>query len=64
MTELAHRTNDDIAVSLLWNRETDDLLVVVEDERNGGSFSLHAARERALDVFNHPFAYQASVAAR
>ena len=62
MTELAHRNNDNIDVSLLWDRETDDLLVLVEDASAGDSFSLPAARDRALDVFHHPFAYQAALA--
>ena len=57
MTELAHRRNEDVEVSLLWDREQDRLFVLVEDVRAGDSFTLQAARERALDVFNHPFAY-------
>jgi len=60
MTELAHRNSDNIDVSLFWDSETDDLYVVVDDARTGNSFSLPAARDRALDVFNHPFAYQAA----
>jgi hypothetical protein len=63
MTELAHRNNDNIDVSLFWDSETGDLHVLVEDAANGSSFTLPAARERALDVFNHPFAYQAALAA-
>ena len=57
MTELAHRRNEDVDVSLLWDREHDRLFVLVEDLRAGERFSLRAARDRALDVFNHPFAY-------
>jgi hypothetical protein len=57
MTELAHRSNQDIEVSLLWDRERDRLIVLVEDVRVGDRFSLPAPRENALDVFNHPFAY-------
>jgi hypothetical protein len=57
MTELAHRSNQDVEVSLLWDREHDRLFVLVEDIRVGDRFTLRAARERALDIFNHPFAY-------
>ena len=59
MTELAHRKSNDIDVALLWDREQDGLFVVVEDLRTGDRFSLAAARDKALDVFNHPFAYAA-----
>jgi hypothetical protein len=61
MTDLAHRKNDNIDVSLLWDGVTGELLVDVEDTCTGDSFSLPAARDRALDVYNHPFAYQASL---
>lgn len=57
MTELAHRRNEDFAVSLFWDRRHDRLFVLVEDVRVGDRFSLPATREKALDVFNHPFAY-------
>lgn len=63
MTELAHRTNDGVDVSLYWERGAEDLLVFVEDQRTGDRFSLPASRERALDVFYHPYAY-AQLAAR
>ena len=61
MTELARRSSDDIDVSLLWDRDRDDLFVVVEDLRTGDRCSLVAARERALDIYYHPFAYGARV---
>jgi len=60
--ELAHRVNDGVEVSLLWSREDDALTVLVEDNKNGICFALAAAKERALDVFYHPFAYAASAA--
>jgi hypothetical protein len=59
MTELAHRRNDDVEVSLLWDRERDRLFVLVEDVRAGERFSLQAPRDHALDVYYHPFAYAA-----
>jgi hypothetical protein len=59
MTELAHRSSDGIDVALLWSRTTGRLLVAVADQRDGTTFTVDAPREKALDVFNHPFAYAA-----
>jgi hypothetical protein len=57
MTELAHRRNEDVEVSLFWDQRHDRLLVVVEDIRVGDRFAVPATGEQALVVFNHPFAY-------
>ena len=57
MTELAHRKSNGLDVSLLWSRRTGRLVVSVLDERTEEIFTLDAPRDRALDVFNHPFAY-------
>ena len=59
MTELAHRRNHDFDIALYWNTKSDELFVVVEDIAAGDRFSIEAPRARALDVFNHPFAYTA-----
>jgi len=63
MTELAHRTTDGLDVSLLWSRRTGRLVVAVSDTRTDESFTLDAPRDRALDVYNHPYAYRARFAA-
>jgi hypothetical protein len=60
LTELHHRSADGIEVSLLWSRGTNTLTVAVEDSRSGESFELPAPAEKALDVFEHPFAYAAA----
>ena len=58
--ELAYRASDGIEVSLLWRPADDRLTVVVSDARTDDSFELVVAPgERALDVFEHPFAYAA-----
>jgi hypothetical protein len=57
MTELAHRRNHDFDVALYWDTNRDELFVVVEDISAGDRFSIAAPRTRALDVFEHPFAY-------
>lgn len=59
MTELAHRTSNGLDVSLLWSRRTGRVLVAVNDLRTDETFTLEAPRHRALDVYNHPFAYAA-----
>jgi hypothetical protein len=58
-TELAHRTGDGVAVSLLWRRNDNRLTIAVADARTGDEFELNAHPENALDVFYHPFAYRA-----
>ena len=58
-TELAERTSDSVAVSLLWRREDNRLKVAVYDTTTGAQFELDAPPGNALDVFYHPFAYAA-----
>jgi hypothetical protein len=59
LTELNHRSADGIEVTLLWSRRSNTLTVAVEDSRSGETFLLPAPADRALDVFEHPFAYAA-----
>ena len=63
MTELAHRASNGLDVALLWSRQTGRLVVAVADIRTGESFTVDAPRDRALDVYHHPFAYLAPLAA-
>ena len=57
--ELAYRKNDSLEVVLFWHQATDELMVIVSDERNGAHFELSAEPHQALDVFNHPYAHAA-----
>jgi hypothetical protein len=57
--ELAYRENDGIAVTLWWHSSSNRLSVSVHDGRTGDWFALDADADRALDVFEHPFAYAA-----
>ena len=57
--ELAARESNGIHVVLLWHPGRHDLTVSIEDVRVGDRFQLAVAPERALDAFNHPFAYAA-----
>jgi hypothetical protein len=55
--ELASRTSDDLEVTLWWDPQINAVAVSVWDWKRDAHFELAAARHRALDVFNHPFAY-------
>ena len=57
--ELDHRASNGLEVSLLWSRVTNALTVAVEDSRSGVSFEVPAPADKALDVFEHPYAYAA-----
>ena len=57
--ELAACESDGLHVALLWHPGENALTVTVEDERVGDRFQLAVAPDRALDAFNHPFAYAA-----
>ena len=60
-TELAYRETGDIEVLLIWNRETDELVVSVSDVASGDAFALDVDSANALDAFYHPYAYAALV---
>jgi hypothetical protein len=61
--ELDYRESDGVAVSLLWQRQSNQLTVAVVDARLGESFTLSARPDNARDVFNHPYAYAQPLAA-
>jgi hypothetical protein len=55
--ELARRSSGQLDVVLLWNEETGEVVVEVADHADGPSFQVAVPPERALDGFNHPYAY-------
>jgi hypothetical protein len=57
--ELDARESDGISVRLLWHPRENAVTVSVEDPRVGDCFQLAVTPERALDAFQHPFAYAA-----
>jgi hypothetical protein len=60
-TELASRKTTGITVRLLWSRSTNLATVTVDDIANGDYFELILdEHDRALDVFDHPFAHAAA----
>jgi hypothetical protein len=58
--ELDSRTTNGISVRLLWHEPDGRLFVAVADAKTGDAFNLEVRdRERALDVFLHPYSYVA-----
>jgi hypothetical protein len=57
-TELAHRTSEGIDISLFWHQPSGRVTVSVRDERANEGFELEVDGRRALDAFNHPYAYK------
>jgi hypothetical protein len=59
--ELASRNSNGISVRLLWSRSTNLVTVAVDDPANDDCFELVLDEgERALDVFEHPYAHAAA----
>lgn len=54
--ELAYRSSNGIEVRLFWT-PSDNTVTVAVDDTLGTAFELAVAPERALDAFNHPYAY-------
>ena len=59
--ELAHRTGDGIEVSLLWAKSTNTVTIAVSDAHSGEELEFEVDGSRALEAFNHPYAYAATV---
>ena len=55
--ELARRSGAGVDVTLYWHPTLDELIVCVYDNRHGAHFEIRAARNLALDVYYHPYAY-------
>jgi hypothetical protein len=55
--ELAQRIANGIEVRLLWEPGGEVLVVSVLDWNSGEHGEVQVARDRALDAFEHPFAY-------
>ena len=56
--ELDHRITSGVEVSLGWNPEDDSISIKVWDKKaTPGPVRVLVAPEKALDAFNHPFAY-------
>ena len=62
--ELAHRTTNGIDVTLLWTKSSNVVTIAVLDTHSGEELGFEVDASRALDAFNHPYAYAASVRVR
>jgi hypothetical protein len=58
-TELAHRLNGGMEVTLLWHRDTDELVLSVADSASRDAFAFEVDSAIAVDAFYHPYAYAA-----
>lgn len=57
LTELDNRNADGISVSLLWNADTGETFIEIEDMREESVETFPVSAENASDAFQHPFAY-------
>jgi hypothetical protein len=58
--ELDSRISDGIHVRLLWHSADGHVSAAVDDTKAGEAFELRVDdRDRAMEVFHHPFAYAA-----
>jgi hypothetical protein len=59
--ELAHRSTNGIEVTLLWTESTNTVAIAVADTHSGEELEFEVHGSHALDAFNHPYAYAATV---
>ena len=62
--ELARRTGNGIEVTLFWTESTNTVAIAVLDTHSGEELEFEVDGTRALDAFNHPYAYAAIHRAR
>jgi hypothetical protein len=60
LKELAHRRQNGLEVTLLWDAGSNSVSVEVVDEREDSGFVVPVRPTAALDAFYHPFAYAAA----
>ncbi len=58
--ELDHRSANGIDVTLLWDSQTDEVLVAVEDQPSGDWFTFAVRAADAWHAFHHPYVYRES----
>jgi len=60
--DLADRHTHDLDVVLMWSRVCGRVWVTVTHRRSGRTARIDASPRNALDVFEHPFAYERAAA--
>ena len=56
LRELAHRSSNDLDVSLMWDPADDSCVVAVADFRTGDAFEVPVGSRPPMQVFHHPYA--------
>jgi hypothetical protein len=59
--ELAQRSTGPVEITLYWDACGDEVMVELIDRGGGASFQVFVAPDRALDAFNHPYAYASTL---
>lgn len=62
LEELDHRVGDGLEVTLLWNRSNGSVWLGLYDSREDTQQLLAVDPAKAMDAFEHPFAYASPVA--
>jgi len=57
LRELAHRHQDGLEVTLLWDAESNEVSIELADERNETTIVFAVDAKSALDAFYHPYIY-------
>ena len=60
--ELAHRHQDGLEVTLLWDARSGVVSIELVDDRDESRSAFAVDPGCALDAFNHPFAYAPAIA--
>jgi YD repeat-containing protein len=55
--ELAHRHQDGLQVTLLWDARSNEVSIALLDDRSEAAFAFVVDPASALDAFHHPYAY-------
>ena len=55
--ELAQRRSANLEITLLWNRRSRRVWISILDLTNDEQLAARVPPDRALDAFNHPYAY-------
>lgn len=55
--ELGRRVNGGYEVALYWNADDDSTSIEIWQTTTNETMTFSVARDRALDAFEHPFAY-------
>jgi hypothetical protein len=60
LRELAHRQSANLEVTLLWNQRSRRVWISIYDLAKDEQRAVLVPHNRALDAFNHPYAYLAA----